>query len=459
MGSRLVVALAAVVAFGCSVAVRAQNSTRKERRAPSVLAARAGSAVAWQSSVEAALTAAKAAHKRVFWYVPTVARSPMDRQPEIDRYLRGGPLSWPSTLTLLANHFVCTDEVPAGALQERFGLVRQKFIEPGYLVLDAEGAVQLRVDQLTTLHPEWFEAPLRRLVGAPAEGFPGAPALREAWQAYRTGDVAAVGRFVATVLQAEPSSATAAEAWWLRGASLFRSGEPSAARAAWRELAARLPDEPLAWKAQLEIEGHGPFVHGFEDYLELPAAVLTQDPVDGTRAPGVYDEAELWQRSVRFLLAMDDGTGMVRDSIYDFGGTDGLPNVWAATTCLVGMALLAADARVARKHLELGKDERRLGRMLQRIRDKVVNESWLALSDRDEIVWARAYAVRFLAAWARRYPRERDEVLPELRGGVGALLALQPETGVWFHEYGTPFATATALQALHEARELGCEVD
>jgi hypothetical protein len=41
---------------------------------------------------------------------------------------------------------------------------------------------------------------------------------------------------------------------------------------------------------------------------------------------------------------------------------------------------------------------------------------------------------------------------------VAALVALQPETGVWFHEYGNPFAIATALQALHGARAAGIEV-
>ena len=30
----------------------------------------------------------------------------MDRKPEIDRYLMGGPFSWPSTIELLAEHFL-----------------------------------------------------------------------------------------------------------------------------------------------------------------------------------------------------------------------------------------------------------------------------------------------------------------------------------------------------------------
>ena len=41
-------------------------------------------------------------------------------------------------------------------------------------------------------------------------------------------------------------------------------------------------------------------------------------------------------------IAAHDEDGVYRDSTYDFGGTDGLPNVHAAVTCLVGEAMLAA---------------------------------------------------------------------------------------------------------------------
>jgi hypothetical protein len=41
---------------------------------------------------------------------------------------------------------------------------------------------------------------------------------------------------------------------------------------------------------------------------------------------------------------------------------------------------------------------------------------------------------------------------------VGSLLALQPATGVWFHEDGNPFAIATALQSLHASQQAGVDV-
>lgn len=446
------------VLSGC-VAVVAQNSTKKLRAAPGELAARVGTAVPFRATVAEALAETKTSGKPVFWYVATVAGSPMDRKPEIDRYLRGGPFSWPSTIELLGAHFVCTAEVPRGELQKRFQLLRQKFLEPGFLVLDGDGTVLLAVQQVTTLHPQWFEAPLRRLVKQPREGFPGAPALREAWDAYRAERFAEAVTLADAVVQQQPAKAVAAEARWLAGAALCRSQQRSKAVERWRELAAALPDEPLAWKAALEAEGHGPFVRGFEDYGPLPAAVLQTMPSDGTRAVGVYTEAELWQRAVRFLVAMDDGDGCVRDSTYDFGGTDSLPNVHAAVTCLVGEALLAAVARSQAGAFALDAElATRAEAMLQRVLQNVRDDIWLALSDRDEIVWARAYALRFLAAWRARRGADAESLRAPLQRGVGALLALQPETGVWFHEYGNPFAIATALQALHAAKAAGVDV-
>jgi hypothetical protein len=202
----------------------AQNSTKKVRPAPGDLAARAGDAVPWRKDLAAALAEAKQSGKPVFWYVPAVQPSPMDRKPEIDRYLRGGPFSWPSTIDLLTAHFVPVAEPAKGDAAKQRGLVRNQFLEPGYLVLDGDGNTLLRVDQLTTLHPEWFEAPLRRLAKAPADGFPCHPALREAWAAYRDGDRPAAQARAEAVLAAEPAPAEDAEAHWLVGAALLRSG-------------------------------------------------------------------------------------------------------------------------------------------------------------------------------------------------------------------------------------------
>ncbi|MBL8750858.1 MAG: hypothetical protein JNK78_16985 [Planctomycetes bacterium] len=453
------------VPFALAATVAAQNSTKKIRTAPSEVAAGAGSAVPWRESLDAALGEAKKTGKPVFWYVPAVAGSPMDRKTEIDRYMMGGPFSWPSTVELLASGFVPVREVARGKRAKELGLVRGSFIEPGWVVLDGDGVVVAKLDRITTQHPQWFEAPLRRICKQPIERFPCDAALADAWAAYRRGGFAEVEEIVMRCVTAaaggDRAGDVALEGAWLRSVAAFRLGRRADAQEIWRTMVERTDDAPFVHKAALELEGHGPFVHGFEDYGALPDAVLTKAPVEGSRAPdGTYAESELWQRSAAFLVGMDDGDGVVRDSIYDFGGTDGLPNVHAAITCLVGEALLAASDRQARGEIRLAPAVlERVEAMLQRIRRNAESAHWLALSDRDEIVWARAYAIRFLAAWRTRRAGDAEALRPAMRNGVAALLALQPETGAWFHEYGNPFATATALQALYLARAAGVEVE
>ena len=89
----------------------AQNSTRKIRKPPGEQAARAGQGVQWREDLEAAMAESKQGGKPVFWYVPSVRRSPMDRKPVIDRYMMGGPFSWPAAIVLLNQHFVPVREV------------------------------------------------------------------------------------------------------------------------------------------------------------------------------------------------------------------------------------------------------------------------------------------------------------------------------------------------------------
>lgn len=432
-----------------------QNSTRKIRRAPGELAAKAGSAVAWRDSVEGALSEAAKLDKPVFWYVPSVQRSPMDRKPEVDRYMMGGPFSWSSAIVLLNQHFVPVREVARGPLARKYGLSRGTYIEPGYLVLDPGGAVLRASQQMTTFHPEALLAPLLKLAGQPQPRFAFDGVQPDTVDAVRAGDW---GGVLATLGDQVGESAPPAQQW-LRGAALFRTGRRADAVDAWRDLTRSRPKHPLAWKAALEMEGHGPFVHGFEVYGRLPAGAMSGDAVGSQCPEGVYQEEELWQRSLRFLAGACDEDGVYRDSIYDFGGTDGLPNVYAAVTCLVGEAMLAATARARRGELKLEEGlVARLEALLGRMRENAIRADWLALSDRDEIVWARAYALRFLDAWKRRRSADEAAVAPGIRRGVAALIALQPETGVWFHEYGNPFAIATSLQALYGARAAGFEV-
>ena len=63
----------------------------------------------------------------------------MDRKPEIDRYMMSGPFSWPRTIALLNEGFIPVRAIARGALAKQYGLVREKFLEPGYLVPPKSG--------------------------------------------------------------------------------------------------------------------------------------------------------------------------------------------------------------------------------------------------------------------------------------------------------------------------------
>ena len=133
-----------------------KNSLQKLRVAPGAQASRIGSAVNWLPNFESAVTESRATGKPIFWYVPTLRGSFMDRQTEIDRYMLGGPFSWPDIISVLNEHYVPLKATPNRQQQKRFGLVPYVFVEPGFLILNPAGEEQLKLDRLTTLHPRWF---------------------------------------------------------------------------------------------------------------------------------------------------------------------------------------------------------------------------------------------------------------------------------------------------------------
>ncbi len=139
-----------------------QNSTQKIRVKPSETAKLIGTAVKWRSNVDQAITESKATGRPVFWYVPTVPGSFMDRKPEIDRYMLAGPFSWPRIIDTLNDQFIPVRGQPDAKQQQKYGLVRYKFIEPGFVVLDGDANKIMAVDRMTTLHPDWIQALLAR---------------------------------------------------------------------------------------------------------------------------------------------------------------------------------------------------------------------------------------------------------------------------------------------------------
>ena len=444
-----------LVVFAALVAVpnsTAQNSTAKLRKPPSPAAARAGSAVEWRKDLATAQAEAKASHKPVFWYVPTVPGSPMDRRPELDRVMMSGPFSWPETIAILNERFVPLRATPTRDDAKARELVRGKFIEPGFLVLGADGAEVSRCDRITTLAPDWWRARLGEALG---ESLPCRLSARvqDALAAYAHGEPAAAERLLRSVIEGRESDGTDTPvARFLLGVVLRRQRQFEAADAAWDALVAATPAHPLAAKIAAEREGHGPFLRGIEEWKPLPAAVLAGARTSTQAAAGAYPREAMIQRSLQFLVDQQEADGGYRDSIYDFGGTDSLPNVHMAITALVGWALLEHRGAL------VGELRTAVDAALARIDGLMRDETQIASEDRDEIAWAHAYRLRALCRWMDGDDEMRSRSLTKAQELIGALAGLQEASGAWFHEYSNPFVLATVLLALHEAKAKGLDV-
>lgn len=448
--------VAAMVAALPRIGRAQQNSTAKLRVQPSPVAQRIGTAISWESDVDQAFAKARQADKPVFWYVPTVPGSFMDRKTEIDRYMKAGPFSWPAIVARINQHFVPLQAVPTGEQAQRWNLVPYRFVEPGFLVLNPQGDVLQRCDQLTTLHPTW----LLRLIGNNVEGVPpihqnfistAAPdsALRKAWIQFQTDPATPLK----IDLEPDASPEEKLEAQLLIGMHQYYSGQHQTANQTWRAAIFLAPDHPLAWKCAAEREGFGPFVRGFETHDTLPekAFLAGIDSRGSAAPPDTFRREQLWRRSVEFLLRLQRQDGAIIDSDYDFGGTDSLPNVYVAVTSLAGCALLSALDEPS-----LADQQERIRDALLRIQKFVLNDEAINRADRDEILWAYAYRLKFLcqmkAAGMSVEPKD-------LQRCADALESVQSRRGAWYHEYANSFVTATALLSLKQAEEVGVTVD
>ena len=411
-----------------------QNSTRKKRVKPSKLAAKAGTSVNWAPSVEAAVKRSQSSGKMIFWYVPTIHGTFMDRKPVVDRYMMAGYFSWPKIIAELNEHFIAVKSAPTRQQQKQFELSRYKFIEPGFLILTPDGNERARVDRITTQHPDWL---LRYL------------------SLYTDQGVAPSAGHDSTEIQSNNNEKNddpvAAE--FFASVQLFHTGDHAVARKAWLELAQGHPDHPLAWKAAAEAQGIGPFARGFEVFGDLPERAFRAgiESLGSGAPPNTFTQQELWQRGVDFLLRMQRKDGGFYDSDYDFGGADSLPNVYVAVTALAGMALLDGREMV---HPDKVKD---VNNAIARCVSIVTNEQNINRVDRDEILWADSYRLRFIARC--HVENSNQELDKKLQSTVRRLENLQSRRGTWYHEYENPFVTATALIALYEARSAGAIVD
>lgn len=436
-------AMMLVVVLSVATVNGQKNSMRKIRVKPSEVAGKIGTAVNWETNFADALAKSKETGKPIFWYVPTLRGTFMDRKTEIDRYMLAGPFSWPNLIKAINDNFVPVRAVPTREEQEQFQLLPYKFVEPGFLIVQSDEEVTVRVDHVTTFSPAWF----RKLLSDNGVNVPRPKTtdnMQQWWSSFRAGD------YDVEIPNPDGGVHYATEQMLLAGMFKFRQGKHDEAIELWKAASKVQPDSPLAWKAAAEAEGFGPFCRGFEVHRAVPAEAL-QAGINsiGSAAPkGVYDESQLWKRSVEFLLAMQREDGAWVDSDYDFGGTDSLPNVHVAVTALCGMALLNSSEHVP----ELAEE---IDSAIQRATEFVLNPESVNLIDRDEILWAYAYKTRLLA---RLLPLGKA-TQEQLQTAVGELQNVQSNRGHWYHEYNNSWVTATALCALYEAQASGADID
>ncbi|MDP1563963.1 MAG: hypothetical protein Q8M16_21485, partial [Pirellulaceae bacterium] len=377
---------------------------------------------------------------------------------EIDRYMLAGPFSWPKIIALLNRDFIPVREAPTKLLSEKFNLRTYAFVEPGFLVIKSDGQVAGRVDRLTTLPPSWLLQLFARFRSSdPEKG----DADASIWSLAQDSAARAMfERFMADPHRGEvdltafdaplENRGQQLEAQLMKGMIQYYAGNHDGARVTWRGAMEIDVESPLAWKAAAEREGFGPFVRGFEVHGPLPAVAQEAGirSLGSAAPPESYSEMDLWRRSVQFLLSMQRENGALIDSDYDFGGTDSLPNVHVAVTSLVGLSLMDARKRLPEKAEVI---DAALERAAVFVRDaKNINTV-----DRDEILWAYAYRLRFLTARLRW----KKESLKAINDAVEKLEGVQGNRGSWYHEYSSSFVTATALLALADAKQAGATVN
>ena len=458
--------LIAFAIFGLLIANNSpaqQNSTQKKRIEPNELASKIGSAVKWEADFASALDKSKQTGKPIFWYVPTLRGTFMDRKMEVHRYMLAGVFSWPDIVNVINEHYVPVKRPPTRELQKQYELEPYKFVEPGFVIVKPDGSVQKKVDRITTMHPEWFRELLTASIDQPIPVAKKHAALAKAWGHFKTRDYElAIGDLKEGEESLKSQSdSTQCEARLLLGMALFRIGMHNKAKETWQQASEIFPDQPLGWKAAAEAQTIGPFYRGLEVHGALsPLAMKSgNDSIGSAAPPNTYDERLVWKNGVDFILGMQHEDGSFVDSDYDFGGVDSLPNVYVAVTSLTGMALLEAVNRDEISEFAKSNLEKSITKAIQYVTD----DSNINPIDRDEILWAYAYRLRFLSRCVAQSKIKLGVSDDELRLAVAKstklLESVQGKRGGWYHEYNNPFVTATALSALHEGKQAGAEID
>lgn len=482
--AKLVAGLCIAVLGACALTGVSRAQVRHVK--PSALAMSAARDLPWHTSLESAFEAAKAKKRPLFWYVPTVPRSPMDRQNIVDLYMRAGFFCEPDLRAMLAN-FELYGKAPTKAEAARFDLKAFRFIEPGFLILDAEGTVKARAHAISTFSPKWFATQLLPFLPEDQEKVSprSAAAARDARLIWKTGYAVGVlkswdygrengqalpkldaehacqlalvhmhvgqsAKAFAMLEAAEPTDRVC----FLRAALHAYSGKPARARAEWKKLARETESKLWGPRAAAEAEGFGPISRGFWVFGELMPEARTLTSTTAPRKEADFDV--LIERNVELLFALQGENGGFEDSNYDFGGLDSLPNVYVAGTALACQALWRYRHRDPKRH----------DRAVRVGLDYCVDPKSRNDKDLDEWIWARVYTLELLStllqsskedgAELQGWPQERL-----LRASVAIahdIFSRQRKDGSFRHEYANPFVTATVLHGLWVAKGFGVKL-
>jgi hypothetical protein len=484
---------------------------QKQRPVPDALTAQCGLEIPWESDPVQALSHARALGRPVFWYVPTVAGSPMDRKDIIDLYMMSGPFAHEDVATLLERHFVPVKAAAQGGFAEGHDLRPQSFIEPGFLVLAPDGACVLRIDRVTTLIPDWFVARLREarvragtasrdsdaVLAARAGGSPEALAQAfleeldgaEALRALGPGDAgesaerlllraraqALLGRgeeALATLRALSQDPTLRARALAALGRLLLAEDRRPEALSVLSEAA--LEDGPHAPEAAL----HAALLHfdaGADDEARaLLARVAARWPRSrhGRKAAAELQGFGPYRRGFERLIRdptagaspAGPGTGRprtleeldrLRAEAVDLllrhqrraGHYDDSNYDFGGTDSLPNVHAAVTALAALALHAHRDVSPRAEG-ALRRAVAWLLDEGNLAPGDEDEIAWAHAYRLLLFRRLLADGTGNQEAVAAKCREIERALEAGQGPRGSWRHEYPNPFVTATVVEAL-----------
>jgi hypothetical protein len=480
---------------------------------PSPLAQKCGSQIAWQPNLEAALARAKELKRPIFWYLATIPRSPMDRKPVVDMYMRAGPFSMPDVVSAINRRFVAVKAYPTRDEAKARKLAPLEFIEPGFLILSPDGTEIGRIDRLSTFHELWFVTVLNMLVDGSGEL---SRPSDEATKATNPLDEAegllldGLWEIAAAPLSKAPADADKVRLAYLRARIAARLGDAKTAGALLEGVStpeAQVEAGLLAlrnedWKRAEEIlaKVSGGARHDEARYLlGVARHRLNRQPeaYEGWKALSASAPDSPWaakaaaevERYGPFGRGFEEYGYLPSDAIP--AAASGIAGTQRARTPKEADWLVRRSVRylLERQNPDGGFDDsnydfggrdslpdvyvavtalsalallewaaiepERIKAAVSRGFSYLADESHVATNNRQERVWAHSYRALFFSRLIAAGGPLAEPAAAKLKEVSRLLTDLQAEDGGFAHEYPNPFATATALHALKVADKAG----